>query len=266
LRLFTGLTRPRVKILGFDVAGEVAETGKDVRTFKKGDQIFAMLSVMSGGGYAEYASVPEGAAVMKPDGMSSEEAASVPLAALTALQALRDKGRVSAGKKVLVNGASGGVGIFAVQIAKASGAVVTGVCSSRNAGLVRSLGADSVIDYTREDFTENTGAYDIVYDVVANRSFSACKRALAPGGVYITTIPGPATLLQGLLPSLFPGRKAAHVMVKADGRDLGVIKELIEAGRLRTVIDKTFPLSQASAAHRYCEAGHSRGKNVITIL
>ncbi len=265
LRLFTGLIKPRVKILGFDVAGEVVEVGNRVKTFRKGDQVYALIGIRDGGAYAEYTSVPERSAAIKPANMSFEEAAAVPLASLTALQALRDKGSVSAGKKVLINGASGGVGTFAVQIAKASGAVVTGVCSSKNIELVQSLGADTVIDYTKKDFTEDPRTYDIIYDVVANKSVSTCKKVLTQNGIYITTIPGPKTILQKFLTSLLPGKKATYIMVKANSKDLDFIKDLIEAGKIRAIIDKTFPLSQVAAAHTYCEAGHSRGKNVVTI-
>ncbi|VAX33788.1 Bifunctional protein: zinc-containing alcohol dehydrogenase; quinone oxidoreductase (NADPH:quinone reductase); Similar to arginate lyase [hydrothermal vent metagenome] len=264
IRLFTGLINPRVRILGFDVAGEVVEVGKRVKSFRKGDQLYAFLGIRDGGAYAEYTSVPERSVAIKPANMSFEEAAAVPLASLTALQALRDKGKISAGKKVLINGASGGVGTFAVQIAKASGAVVAGVCSSKNIELVQSLGADSVIDYTKKDFTEDSQTYDIIYDVVANKSFSACKKVLTINGIYITTIPDPKTILQKLLTSVLPGKKAAFIMVKANSNDLDFIKDLIEAGKIKSVIDKTFPLSQVAAAHTYCEAGHSRGKNVIT--
>ncbi|GMT46828.1 MAG: alcohol dehydrogenase [bacterium] len=264
IRLFTGLINPRVRILGFDVAGEVVEVGKRVKTFRKGDQVYAFLGIRDGGAYAEYTSVPERSVAIKPANMSFEEAAAVPLASLTALQALRDKGKISAGKKVLINGASGGVGTFAVQIAKASGAVVAGVCSSKNIELVQSLGADSVIDYTKKDFTEDSRTYDIIYDVVANKSFSTCKKVLTTNGIYITTIPDPKTIFQKLPTSLLPGKKSTFIMVKANSNDLDFIKDLIEAGKIKSVIDKTFPLSQVAAAHTYCEAGHSRGKNVIT--
>ncbi|MEC4686142.1 MAG: NAD(P)-dependent alcohol dehydrogenase [Nitrospirota bacterium] len=264
LKLFTGIIKPWVKILGFDIAGEVVEVGKRVEKFRKGDQVYALIGIRDGGAYAEYTSVPERSAAIKPANMSFEEAAAVPLASLTALQALRDKGKVSAGEKVLINGASGGVGTFAVQIAKALGAVVTGVCSSKNIELVQSLGADNVIDYTKKNFTEDSRTYDIIYDVVANKSFATCKKVLTPNGIYITTVPGPKTILQKLLTSLLPGRKATYIMVKANSKDLDFIKDLIEAGKIRAIIDKTFPLSQVAAAHKYCEAGHSRGKNVVT--
>lgn len=266
LKLFTGLRKPKVKILGFDVSGEVVETGENVKTFKKGDQVYALMGIFEGGAYAEYISVPESSAAIKPANMSFKESAAVPLASLTALQALRDKGKVCPRKKVLINGASGGVGTFAVQIAKALGAVVTGVCSSKNIELVQSLGADKVIDYTRKDFTKDYQTYDIVYDVVANKSFSVCKKALIPNGIYITTVPNPVIIFQTFRTYLWPGKKATYIMVKANGKDLNFIKELIEADKVKSVIDKTFSLSQVATAHTYCEAGHTRGKNVITIL
>ncbi len=265
LKILTGLRKPKIRILGFDVAGEVVETGAHVKSFRPGDQVYALMGMAKGGAYAEYITVPESSAVSKPANLTYEEAAAVPLTALTALRALRERGKISSGKKVIINGASGGVGTFSVQIAKALGAVVSGVCSTKNVEFVQSLGADNVVDYSKEDFTTHTQAYDIIYDVVANTSFSACKNALTPNGIYITTVPGPATFLQVVLTSLMPGKKATYIMVKPDGKDLDFIRELIEAEKVKPVIDKSFPLSEVAAAHSYCETGHTRGKSVITI-
>lgn len=265
LRIFTGIRKPGIKILGFDVAGEVVQTGKNVKTFKKGDYVFAFMGT-EGGACAEYIVVSEQSVSIKPVNMTFEEAAAVPLAGLAALQALRDRGKVSSGSKVLINGASGGVGTFAVQIAKSLGAVVTGVCSSKNIEFVKSLGADVVIDYTKDDFTKHYQTYDIVFDVVAKKSFSDCKRALEPKGIYITTVPNLGFIFQVFWTHLWPGKKATFFMVRPSGKDLNYIRELIEAGKVKSIIDKIFPLSEVAAAHAYCEAGHTRGKNIIRIL
>jgi len=265
LRIFTGIRKPKTKILGCDVAGEVVQTGENVKTFKKGDQVFALMG-LEGGAYAEYIVVSEQSVAVKPINMSFEEAAAVPLAGLAALQALRDRGKILSGVKVLINGASGGVGTFAVQIAKAFGAVVTGICSSKNVGLVKSIGADEVIDYTKNDFTKRYQTYDIIFDTVAKKSFSACKKALGPKGIYITTVPNPALIFQALWTHLWPGKKATFIMVRPNGMDLNFIRELIEAGKVKSIIDKIFSLQEVAAAHVYCEAGHSRGKNIIRIL
>jgi NADPH:quinone reductase-like Zn-dependent oxidoreductase len=264
LRIFTGIRKPKTKILGFDIAGEVIQIGKNVKTFKDGDQVFALMG-LEGGAYAEYIVAPEQSVALKPINMSFEETAAVPLAGLAALQALRDKGKVSTGKQVLINGASGGVGTFAVQIAKALGAVVTGVCSYKNAELVKSIGADEVIDYTTDDFTKRYRTYDIVFDVVAKKSFSDCKRALLPKGIYITTVPNPAFILQSFWTHLWPDKKATFIMVRPSGKDLKLLRALIEAGKVKAIIDKIFSLQEVAAAHAYCEVGHTRGKTIIRI-
>ena len=264
LRIFTGMRKPKTQILGFDIAGEVVQTAENVKTFKKGDQVFALMG-LEGGAYAEYVVVSEQSVALKPVNMSFEEAAAVPLAGLTALQALRDRGKLSSGGKVLINGASGGVGTFAVQIAKSLGAVVTGVCSSKNVELVKSIGADEVIDYTKDDFTKHYQTYDIVFDVVAKRSFSDCKKTLLPKGIYITTVPNPAFIFQSFWTHLWPGKKATFIMVRPSGKDLNFIRELIEAGMVKSIIDKIFSLPEVAAAHAYCEVGHTRGKNIIRI-
>ncbi|MCW5312571.1 zinc-binding dehydrogenase [Nostoc sp. KVJ3] len=247
------------KILGFDVAGEVVEVGSGVTRFKPGDAIYGSTS-FPGGGYAEFAAIPENLAALKPTNLSYEEAAAVPLAALTALQALRDQGNIQTGQNILINGAAGGVGIFAVQIAKALGAVVTGVSSTKNLDLVKSLGSDRVIDYTQQDFTEDTAQYDIIFDAVGKRSLSETKRVLKPNGVYITTVPNPKVMLEIVLTAFLPGQKAKFLFEKPNAKDLLFLKELIEAGKIRVVIDRTYPLQELAAAHIYSETGRAVGK------
>lgn len=264
LMLLTGNRFPMV--LGFDVSGEVVEVGNRVTRFQKGDRVYARLDSLTGGAYAEYAAVSEQAACLKPNNMSHEQAAAVPLAALTALQALRDKSQIQPGHHVLINGASGGVGTFAVQIAKALSASVTAVCSTKNLELVKTLGADAIIDYTQSNFTLTTARYDIIFDVVGNQSFFGCQKILHPNGVYVTTQPSPGSFVQSLSTLLLPGKKAKVVIVKSSGKDLAYLKELIEAGKLRSVIDRTYPLSEVAAAQAQGEQGHAVvGKIVMTV-
>ncbi|MDZ8227111.1 NAD(P)-dependent alcohol dehydrogenase [Nostoc sp. ChiVER01] len=260
LSLITGIKFP--KILGFDVAGEVVEIGSGVTRFKPGDAIYGSTS-FPGGGYAEFAAIPENLAVLKPTNLNYEEAAAVPLAALTALQALRDQGNIQTGQNVLINGAAGGVGIFAVQIAKALGAQVTGVSSTKNLDLVKSLGADRVIDYTQQDFAKDTAQYDIIFDAVGKRSLSQTKRVLKSNGIYITTLPSPEVLLESVLTAFLPGQKAKFFFEKPNTKDLLFLKELIEAGKIRVVIDRTYPLQELAAAHSYSETGRVVGKIAI---
>ncbi len=264
IRFVTGLIRPRITRLGHDVCGEVLEKGRKVSTFQKGDRIYAMLGRRAGA-FAEYAAVPEQNAVLAPSTLSDSEAAAVPLASFTALQALRDKAMIEAGQKVLINGASGGVGTFAVQIARALGATVTAVCSVRNTELVLSLGADSFIDYARADFTEGRDVYDIVFDVVAKRSFSSCRRVLAKEGIYVTTVPQPKDILYMALKMAGAGQQAYLVMVKPIASDLQWMSEMIDKGKIRPVIDREYPLSQIAEAFAYSQQGRARGKIVITI-
>ncbi len=264
LKILTGSKFPI--ILGFDVSGEVIETGSQVTQFKPGDLIYARLDQPTGGAYAEYAAVSEKVAALKPTSVTHEQAAAVPLAAMTALQALRDEGRFEVGQKVLINGASGGVGTFAVQIAKGLGSgEVTGVCGSKNIDLVKSLGADRVIDYTQQDFTQDSTKYDIVFDVVGNRSLSDCKSVLQPQGIYITTQPYPGNYLQSFFTALLPGQKYKVILLKSSSADLFYLKEQIEAGKVRSVIDRTYPLSEIAAAHAYSESERTVGKVVIVI-
>jgi NADPH:quinone reductase-like Zn-dependent oxidoreductase len=262
LRFFTGSRFP--KILGFDVSGEVVQIGSQVTRFEPGDSIYANLG-FSGGAYAELAAVPEKFATLKPTNMTYEQAAAVPGAALTALQALREQGQIKPGQMVLINGASGGVGSFAVQIAKAFGAEVTGVCSTKNLEFVRSLGADWVIDYLQQDFTQDTARYDIIFDTVAKQSFSDCKHVLKPKGVYVTTLPSSRFIVQSVLTALIPGQKAKLVFQKTNTQDLAYLKRLIEAGEIYSVIDRTYPLQEIAAAHAYSETKRAVGKIVITV-
>ncbi|MEA5550638.1 NAD(P)-dependent alcohol dehydrogenase [Anabaena cylindrica UHCC 0172] len=263
LSLLTGNNFPM--ILGFDVAGEVVEVGSQVTRFKVGDAIYGSTS-FPGGAYAEFAAIPENFAVPKPKNMSYEEAATVPLAALTALQALRDLGNIRLGQRVLINGASGGVGVFAVQIAKALGAEVTGVCSTRNLDLVKSLNADLVIDYTQQDFTEGNVQYDIIFDAVAKRTFSNCRRVLKPDGIFISTLPTPDVIVQSFLTMFLPGQKVKFVLEKPNSKDLVYLKDLIEGGKIRAVCDRTYPLQELVEAHRYSEGERAVGKIAIATL
>lgn len=269
-RVAFGLTRPKKKILGTEFAGEIEAVGKEVKRFREGDQVYAATG-LGFGAHTEYICLPEeGTLAIKPANMTYEEAAGACEGVLTALPFLRDRGQIRSGQKVLVNGASGAVGTYAVQLAKYFGAEVTGVCSTRNLELVKSLGAEEVIDYTQEDFTKNGLTYDIIFDAVAKSSFSRCKNSLTPEGVYLLTVPGLPVLLQMLWTSRF-GRKKAKIMfasMRPPGektKDLIFLKELCEAGKIKSVIDRTYPLEQAAEAHRYVETGHKRGNVLITV-
>jgi NADPH:quinone reductase-like Zn-dependent oxidoreductase len=269
VRIMTGLRKPKDKRLGVDVAGEVEAVGRDVIQFKPGDAVFGTCR----GAFAEYACAPETAFVMKPENVTFEQAASVPIAAFTALQSLRDKGKIQPGQKVLINGASGGVGTFAVQIAKSFGAEVTGVCSTRNVDMVRSIGADHVIDYTQEDFTKSGQRYDILLDLIANHSLSACRRILNPKGICITAggsagrwMVGPmARSITALVLSWFVSQKFVGCLARQSKEDLAIMRELMKAGKVTSVIDKRYRLSEVPDALRYLEEGHARGKVVITV-
>lgn len=263
LQLLTGYNFPLV--LGFDVAGTVVEVGAGVTRFNAGDQIYAYLDSIPGGAYAEYAAVSERAACLMPNNMTYEQAAAVPLAATTALQSLRDLGSIQSGHKVLINGSSGGVGTFAVQIAKALGAEVTTVCSTKNLELMTSLGADHVIDYTSTDITQDTRQYDIILDAVGKQSFSSCQAILKPNGVYVNTLPMPDTLVQGCLTFFLPGKKAKLVIAQSNSKDLAFLKELIESGKMRSLIQQTYPLSEVAVAHTTSEQERVVGKLVITV-
>jgi len=252
---------------GRDVAGQVEAVGKNVTRFKAGEEVFGAAL----GAFAEYACASESALAVKPENVTFEQAASVPVAGLSALQGLRDKGHLQAGQKVLVNGAAGGVGTFAVQIAKAWGAEVTGVCSTKNVELVRSLGANRVIDYTQQDFTKDGERYDVILDCVGNRSLADCKRALNPGGVCVM-VGAPKDLGMFLIRAVtapllawFGSRKFTTFMAKARTEDLRVLGELMASGKVRPVIERSYELSEAAEAIRHSEQGHARGKVMIVV-
>jgi 2-desacetyl-2-hydroxyethyl bacteriochlorophyllide A dehydrogenase len=262
LSLLTGYKFPI--ILGLDLAGEVVEVGSQVTGFQLGDAVYGSAG-FPGGAYAEFAAVSENIIAAKPANLNYAEAATVPLAALTALQALRDQGNIKSGQKVLINGAAGGVGMFAVQISQALGTEVTGVCSTKNLEFVKSLGADRVIDYTQQDFTADNVQYDIIFDAVGKRSLFACKSVLKPDGIYISTLPTPEVLLQTALTTFLPGQKAKIVLEKPNTQDLLYLKDLIEAGKMRTVIDRSYLLAELAAAHSYSESERTVGKIAIAI-
>ncbi len=266
------------RVPGCDVAGVVAAVGDEVHGFALGDRVFTMLGGVAGGGYAEYTVAGEDGIATMPKNLSFEEAAAVPLAALTAVQAIRDALREVvrnaphacdtgelARRKVLINGeGSGAVGTFAVQFAKISGAEVTAVCSVESSAFARELGADHVVDYQEEDFARHKERYDVIFDVVGNRSFGACKRVLRPAGVYVTTEPGPRNFLSQV--ATIPAHKKARVvLVKPSGEDLSLLKQLFEAGRLRAVLGSVYPLEDAAEAHAHGETGHARGKIVLKV-
>jgi NADPH:quinone reductase-like Zn-dependent oxidoreductase len=273
MRPITGLRKPKNTRFGGDFAGVVEAVGKNVTNFKPGDEVFGGKR----GAVADYICVPaDRAAVLKPANVTFEQAGSVAIAALTALQGLRDKGHIQAGQKVLINGASGGVGTFAVQIAKAFGADVTGVCSTRNVDLVKSIGADRVIDYTKEDFTKTDERYDMIYDLVGNHSFSERRSILKPNGICVLAGVGGAGLHPGMwgrvlgnfatvFKSKFTSQKFVTYIAKLTKDDLNVLRDLMQSGKVAPVIDRTYKLSETQAAVRYLEEGHARGKVVITI-
>jgi NADPH:quinone reductase-like Zn-dependent oxidoreductase len=271
-RMLGGLGKPKDPRLGVDVAGQVEAVGKNVTRFKPGDEVFGMCK----GALAQYACAVErgfmSALAMKSEHVTFEQAAAVPVAAFSALQGLRDKGKIQPGWRVLINGAAGGVGTFAVQIAKSFGADVTGVCSTRNVDMVQSIGADRVIDYTVEDFTKSGPRYDLLLDCVGNHSLFACRRVIKPKGicVVVTGPDGPwlgplARLLQALVLSWFVSQSLVPFIAKGSNEDLIFLNKLMEAGRVTPVIDKVYRLSEAPEAIRYLEAGHARGKVVISV-
>jgi NADPH:quinone reductase-like Zn-dependent oxidoreductase len=267
-RIMSGLFKPKHQVLGIDFSGRVEVVGASVTQFQPGNEVFGSTS---NGCFAEYVCVSEEEVVSKPDNITFEDAAAVPGAAIPALQALRDYGQIQPGQKVLINGASGGVGTFAVQIAKSFGAEVTGVCSARNLDMVRSIGADQVIDYTREDFTQSGPRYDLIIDNVGNRSVSDLKRTLSPQGIcVIIGYSSPGLLLQhmllGTLVSMTGSKKIGLLgEAKPNKKDLVFTAELLEAGKVVPVIDRRYPLSETAEAIRYLEEGHARGKVIITV-
>ena len=271
IRLMFGLRKPKYSILGSDVAGQVEAVGRNVTHFQPGDEVFGDVSGNGFGAFAEYVSAPEDTFVLMPSSLTFEKAAAVPLAAVTALQGLRDHGQIQAGQKVLINGASGGVGTYAVQIAKSYGAEVTGVCSTSKVEMVRSIGADHVIDYTQEDFTQNGQQYDLILAVGGNRGLAEYKRALAPKGIYVM-VGGSSTaqmfqaMLLGPLHSRNGGKQMGSMMAQPNQKDLAIVKELVDAGKVVPVIDKQYPLSEVPDAIRYLEAGRAQGKIVINVV
>lgn len=269
IRLGSGVGAPKDIRLGVDFAGTVEAVGKDVERFKPGDEVFGGAN----GAFAEYVTVRDSRALtMKPANMTFEQAASVPIAAITALQALRDKGKIKTGHRVLINGASGGVGTFAVQIAKSFGAEVTGVCSTRNVEMVRSIGADHVFDYTKEDYTDSGKQYDLIIDNVGNHSLLANRRVLSPEGVlvmvggksgnWIAPLMGP---IKALLLSPFVGQEFVLILAQLRQEDLAILADLMQAGTMTPVIDRSYVLSEVSAAIGYSEEGHARGKIVVNL-
>ena len=265
MKMEFGFKEPKNKILGFDLAGDVEAVGSDVTRFKIGDQIFGTTEPFFGA-HAEYICLPEDAVLsQKPENMSYEEAATVPVIGNTALHFVRDMGGIQLGQKILINGASGGIGTFAVQIAKHFGAEVTGVCSTSNLDLVKSLGADQVIDYTEQDFTKSGQTYDVIFDAVGKSSFSRCKSSLKENGLYLHTLPKFSVFLLILWTSIRGGKKVKMEGAPALLENLLFLKELIEAGKLKTVIDKRYPLGQIAEAFRYVEGGHKKGNVVITV-
>ena len=273
IRPLLGLRKPKDTRLGVDYAGTVEAVGKNVTNFKPGDEVFGGRD----GALAEYVCVlADRAVVLKPSNMTFEQAASVPVAAITALQGLRDKGKIQAGQKVLVNGASGGVGTFAVQIAKSFGTEVTGVCSTRNVDLVRSIGADHVIDYTKEDFTKTNQRYDLIFDLVGNHSFSERRRILNPNGICVMAGIGGAGWHDGIgmrlagelnayVRSRFVSQKFISYIAQFNKKDMTILGDLMQSGKMTPVIDRTYKLNETPDALRYLEQGHARGKVVVTV-
>ena len=263
LQLLTGFKFPR--IVGSDISGVVVEVGREVTKFQPGDEVYTFLNPLNGGACAEYAVLPESIAAIKPKNITHAEAAAVPIAGLTALQALRDLGEIQAGKKVLINGASGGVGTFAVQIAKAMNAEVTGVCSAKNLDFVKGLGADIVLDYAEIDFTKQTDKYDIILDSVGTRTFAECEKVLQSEGVYISTLPNFENFFPMLTSWFLSSKKAQLIVAKPKPDDLGFLRELIESEQTRPIVDRTYSLQEVAAAHTYSETGRAVGKIAIVI-
>ena len=263
-RMYFGFTKPRINILGSEFAGEIDSIGKDVKRFRKGDQVFGYRG-QSMGANAEYLCVPENSLVaIKPSNMTYEEAAAVPYGALTALDLLR-KVNIQPGQKVLINGASGGIGSAAVQLAKYYGAEVTGVCGTPRLEFVKSLGADKVIDYTREDFTKNGETYDFIFDILGKSSFAQCKNSLNQNGCYLLASFKMKQVFQMLWTSITGGKKVICALSGEKIEDLLFVKELVETGKIKSIIDRRYPLEQAAEAHRYIEAGYKKGSLILTV-
>jgi NADPH:quinone reductase-like Zn-dependent oxidoreductase len=268
IRLIPGLRTPKQQVLGCDIAGRVEAVGRQVKQFQPGDEVFGVTG-FAGGGFAEYACAREDKLALKPANSSFEDAAAVPIAAITALQGLRDKGRIQQGHKVLIDGASGGVGTFAVQIAKSFGAEVTAVCSTRNVDTAQSIGADHVIDYTQEDFTQRGQGYDLILGANAHHSIFDYRRALRQDGIYVIAGGGLPQIFQAMLLapllSRMGSKKMCFFIAKINRKDLVLLKDLLETRKVVPVIDRRYPLSEAAKALRYLEEGHAQGKIVITV-
>ncbi|WP_448560898.1 NAD(P)-dependent alcohol dehydrogenase [Trichothermofontia sp.] len=267
MKLLTGRQFPLR--LGCDFAGLVTEVGAQVTQFRPGDAVYGQTGIWQRGAYAEWLTLSPTLLAPKPKNMTMLEAATVPLAGITALQALRDQGRLRAGQSVLINGAAGGVGSFAVQIAKAMGATVTGVCSGKNGALVSNLGADRVLDYTQTDITQLPDRYDLLFDAVSKLPFNRSRRLLKPNGIYVAPLPGipnPEQLLSSFLSRILPGPRAILMTEQPNSQDLRQLTAWIEAGKVRAVIDRTYPLAEIAAAHTYSEQGHTCGKIAIEIV
>ncbi|MEZ4670754.1 MAG: NAD(P)-dependent alcohol dehydrogenase [Anaerolineae bacterium] len=267
MRLFVlGAFKPRNKILGTDLAGEIEAVGKNVKRFREGDPVFG-TSEPAFGTHAEYICVPEdGVLDVKPANLTFTEAAAVPNGAFTALTFTRNLANIQSGQKVLINGASGMVGTFAVQLAKHYGADITGVCSTTNLEMVKALGADQVIDYTQEDFTRNGETYDVIFDVASKLSFSRCKSSIKQGGLYLATVPSMATMILTLWTSRAGSKKVKSGAAEVSVENIVFLKELIEAGKITPIIDRCYPLEQTAEAFRYVEKGHKQGNVVIRVI
>jgi NADPH:quinone reductase-like Zn-dependent oxidoreductase len=263
IKILTGRTFP--KILGSECAGEIVETVAGATRFQKGDQVIVWPGLRRLGAFAEYVVAGGQSTFLKPQHITYGQASAIPIAGITALQALRDLGHIHPGKNVLINGASGGVGHFAVQIAKVFGAAVTAVCSGANADFVRGLGADRTIDYATEDFTKGEERYDIIFDAVTKHTFGECRRALTPMGVYINTLPAFSILLNQYVVGFLTRRKAASVMVRPNAADMEWMRSRIEEGRITIVVDRVYPLEQIREAFEYSETGRAKGKIILKI-
>ncbi len=265
LRFSSGLLKPKHPILGSDVAGQVTAVGRNVTRFRVGDAVYGDLSGHGRGGFAEYVAAPESALALKPANLSFVEAAAVPMTAVTALQGLRDKGAIQAGQQVLINGASGGVGTFAVQLARVFGGEVTAVVSTRNVEMARALGAEHVIDYTEADFSESGQQWELIFDTVGNRTAAVYERSLTPQGHFVTTAFLPALVLRGPWRARTGGKQMRNLMAKPNWQDLEVLRALLESQQVVPVIDRCYPLHEAAGALRYLAQGHARGKVIITM-
>ncbi|MHA2362394.1 MAG: NAD(P)-dependent alcohol dehydrogenase [Candidatus Hodarchaeales archaeon] len=261
--LMSGIRKPRVKVVGLDCSGEIISVGKKITKLKEGDQIYG--GSMKGGACAEYMCMPISRVAIKPKNMNFQESAAVPDGALPALAALKDLAKIQSGQKVLINGASGGIGTFAVQLAKVYETEITGVCGTRNLDMVQQLGAEFVIDYTKEDFTKNGQIYDVIFDAVGKNNFSNCKNSLTKKGIYVTVdFYNPKKHLLQLITSKFTSKKIKSGML-GNFDDLNLLRDLIEEGKIKPIIDKVYPLSQTAEAHQYYETGHANGRVVIAI-